>query len=714
MTEQDGNAEVKYISIPTASVYETMNLGIVMECTYNIGDIPELYEPIDLIMMVHDDPDASDLEQQNAVSLEYIPNGGVRRVFRGVVTDIDVSYKKENWEKKVKLTIESKIRLLRYYTLYKTYTARTIGQVIKMLIERVVENIDVNDRVQQSTSLSIPYIIQAGDNCWDFLQFLLGDKGIRMHVEPGDVWGVEVVTLQNNLSVASEDENKFMLMQKNPDEVGLYELIVLGHGQSAFTGTSSQGYYDFTKGNITARHIETDSMGTGSNSLAREALKKASIGSGSDHVITNFITPANASINALINQFKLRVEREILNFWHAFVLTTVPELTPGRVISLTQSAIQGEPQPAYVDRVGILFLESIRHTLSKSNNSAGQEQAVPLYSNQIKTRDGSLVWRPWIINSYRHYEIFYGRINNGAGSEDGSHVPVDEYGRVPVSLLWDYTTEDIDRPVIYLRLTQNFAGNSYGSKFDPRHGDEVLIQFVSGRPDSAIIVGSAYFQGNNIPPILAGAHGGIVYDVDFEQNTFTGIIFKEAPPEITPDEDEDEDESMEQRQEVAVHEDSHTSGGSYDEEGDLSVFGSTWLTQNTYTPQEDGSTELTSETQQLQWALEEENGYFTGTVTLTDANGQALDSHEFNTANIDGESTFTIDDGYGGVITGVITSDDAGGTLVLTGADGQVIREQSWQTSENDELTGFQSATGDGKVIHQQGTAPESEASPED
>jgi type VI secretion system secreted protein VgrG len=70
----------------------------------------------------------------------------------------------------------------------------------------------------------------------------------------------------------------------------------------------------------------------------------------------------------------------------------------------------------------------------------------------------------------------------------------DEYGRMKVRFFWDS-----DGPSAWLRVAQFWAGPQWGSVFLPQPGNEVLVDFIDGDPDNAIIVGGVY-NGKNMPP----------------------------------------------------------------------------------------------------------------------------------------------------------------------------------------------------------------------
>lgn len=76
----------------------------------------------------------------------------------------------------------------------------------------------------------------------------------------------------------------------------------------------------------------------------------------------------------------------------------------------------------------------------------------------------------------------------------------DEYGRVKIRFLWGKkATSGNEKSSCWVRVTQVWSGDGFGSQFIPRIGSEVLVSFIQGNPDYPIIVGTVY-NGQNKPP----------------------------------------------------------------------------------------------------------------------------------------------------------------------------------------------------------------------
>ncbi len=76
----------------------------------------------------------------------------------------------------------------------------------------------------------------------------------------------------------------------------------------------------------------------------------------------------------------------------------------------------------------------------------------------------------------------------------GADTAVDEWGRVNVSFHWDRNNQSMP-----CRVSQMWAGKSWGTVFIPRVGMEVIVEFLEGDPDRPIVVGCVYNE-TNMPP----------------------------------------------------------------------------------------------------------------------------------------------------------------------------------------------------------------------
>jgi len=81
----------------------------------------------------------------------------------------------------------------------------------------------------------------------------------------------------------------------------------------------------------------------------------------------------------------------------------------------------------------------------------------------------------------------------------GQEIYTDEFGRVRVRFHWDREGDFNDDATCWLRVSQSWAGNRFGTMFVPRVGQEVIVQFFEGDPDQPVVIGRLFNQ-TTMPP----------------------------------------------------------------------------------------------------------------------------------------------------------------------------------------------------------------------
>lgn len=81
----------------------------------------------------------------------------------------------------------------------------------------------------------------------------------------------------------------------------------------------------------------------------------------------------------------------------------------------------------------------------------------------------------------------------------GEEIYCDEHGRVRVQFPWDRQGQDDDKSSCWVRVTQAWAGATWGHMAIPRIGQEVVVSFLNGDPDQPMITGRSYHVVNRPP-----------------------------------------------------------------------------------------------------------------------------------------------------------------------------------------------------------------------
>jgi len=82
--------------------------------------------------------------------------------------------------------------------------------------------------------------------------------------------------------------------------------------------------------------------------------------------------------------------------------------------------------------------------------------------------------------------------------KSGREIWTDEYARVKVKFHWDRIGKE-ENCSCWVRVSQSWAGKTWGGIQIPRIGQEVIVDFLEGDPDQPIVTGRVY-NADNMPP----------------------------------------------------------------------------------------------------------------------------------------------------------------------------------------------------------------------
>jgi type VI secretion system secreted protein VgrG len=86
--------------------------------------------------------------------------------------------------------------------------------------------------------------------------------------------------------------------------------------------------------------------------------------------------------------------------------------------------------------------------------------------------------------------------------KSGEEIWTDQYGRIAVQFHWDQIGQHNENSSCWIRVSQNWAGRSWGTIFLPRIGQEVVVSFLEGNPDYPLVTGCVYNAAYMVPYTL--------------------------------------------------------------------------------------------------------------------------------------------------------------------------------------------------------------------
>jgi type VI secretion system secreted protein VgrG len=207
---------------------------------------------------------------------------------------------------------------------------------------------------------------------------------------------------------------------------------------------------------------------------------------------------------------KLRMEEEECPHNVAQGASQCVTFTPGHKFTLDGHDIDVEN--------GEYVITSVEHSASDSSYGSGGGGSD--YNNTFSCMPSKVVFRP--LRSTRK-PFVQGPQTAVVVGPKGEEIYTDKYGRVKVHFHWDRYDKSDENSSCWIRVSENWAGNKWGIVFNPRIGQEVVVDFLEGDPDRPLITGRVY-NAEQMPP----------YELPTHQSK--SVIKTRSTKEGTPDE----------------------------------------------------------------------------------------------------------------------------------------------------------------------------------
>lgn len=118
------------------------------------------------------------------------------------------------------------------------------------------------------------------------------------------------------------------------------------------------------------------------------------------------------------------------------------------------------------------------------------------YSNAFEAVPATVAYRPPRVTPKPRMG---GAQTATVAGKSGEEIWTDQYGRVVVQFHWDRQGKSDETSSCWIRVSQAWAGQGWGSFFVPRVGQEVIVSFLDGDPDQPIVSGCVYNATQTVP-----------------------------------------------------------------------------------------------------------------------------------------------------------------------------------------------------------------------
>jgi type VI secretion system secreted protein VgrG len=144
----------------------------------------------------------------------------------------------------------------------------------------------------------------------------------------------------------------------------------------------------------------------------------------------------------------------------------------------------------------------IRHQIEVEEPRSGATTAAPEpYRCWIEVQDNKQPFRPARVTPR---PVVQGPQTAIVTGPSGAEIYTDKYGRVKVQFHWDRQGKRDQNTSCWVRVSQGWAGGSWGGIHVPRIGQEVIVDFLEADPDRPIITGRVYNAAAMAPYGLPG------------------------------------------------------------------------------------------------------------------------------------------------------------------------------------------------------------------
>ena len=354
---------------------------------------------------------------------------------------------------------------------------------------RIFQNLSIPDIVdtilgelqlgKHETDLSgtytpLEYCVQYDESSFDFIARLLEDAGIHYFFKHDPNEPADVLVISDHQEKDYKGQVTSLRYAANWAEQDEPVVYALTRRQRMRTGRVMMRDFDFTK--------PTQSLESGVDTMLTVGAQKS---------FQSFRYPGGY-LDRSDGDARVKLAMEIEEAGHELLdgASTLLEIHPG-------VAFQLDDPPNDVLEPAWRTLRAQHH----GENNLDDDNGESFYRNDFTVMPLALPYRPPRSTRRPRMRGPQTAIVTGAS---GDEIYTDQYGRVKVHFFWDHLGTSDDKSSCWIRVSQAWAGNGWGTFFLPRVGMEVIVDFIDGNPDHPLITGCVYNGDNAVPYALPG------------------------------------------------------------------------------------------------------------------------------------------------------------------------------------------------------------------
>ncbi len=314
------------------------------------------------------------------------------------------------------------------------------------------------------------YCVQYRESEFDFISRLLEEEGIFYFFEHKDNKHILVMGNSSSAHLAIQGENKVIFHEPRPgqvaDEAHIYSF---NYTQEIISGKVSLKDYNFKK---PALHLKGE-----------QTAKKNTDLEVYDYP-GKFEDPERGKHLAKVRLEEYQTVKKVANG-----ATTCTQFAAGFFFSMEKY-----PRDSFNKKYLIT-----QHQVSGNQPQVLEETAGEggtTFSSSFECIPFEVPYRPDIVTPK---PVVEGSQTAFVVGPKGEEIYTNEHGQIKVQFHWDREGRMDENSSCWIRVSQLWAGRSWGAMYIPRVGQEVIVDFLEGDPDRPIITGRVY-HGTNKPP----------------------------------------------------------------------------------------------------------------------------------------------------------------------------------------------------------------------
>ena len=394
------------------------------------------------------------------------------RVFTGYVSRFSFGEIKANDLRQYKLTIVPWL-----WFLTKTNNQRIFQEMTtKDIVSKIFKEHGFNDfDFKAKGGKNREYCVQYNESDFDFVSRLLEDEGISYYFKHDkNKHTLHLVDKQNAYDFCDEKEVTYSKGNQNNTQI-----------------TQWEHFYEFRKGEW---EINDYDFNEPKKKLVVSSKTKSKFSKVKNFKHYEFPSMYDTADGDNLVKIKMEAEEAPINTIEA--VSDCSTFYAGGKFKLTKHAAKSEKDNYIITGIYHRAFENSYFT-----GSEGQSE----YGNNFVCIPEKVHYRPARLHNK---PVMKGPQSALVTGPSGEEIYIDKLGRIKVQFMWDQYGKKNESSSCYLRVVQSWSGDSWGTSFIPRIGQEVIVNFLDGDPDRPLVTGTVY-NGDNKPPYPSKTQSGI-------------------------------------------------------------------------------------------------------------------------------------------------------------------------------------------------------------